>query len=159
MSCHPLFTLAGVICLSTAGLASAAEPILTVRTGTNEAATRHFDMAALDLLPQQSFATSTVWTTGVHQFSGPSLKTVLDSLGAQGATVHARALNDYAITIPFASLSDTAPIIATRIDGQPYSRREKGPLWIMYPFDSDEGFHTETIYGRSIWQLRELAVE
>jgi len=36
--------------------------------------------------------------------------------------------------------------------------REKGPLWVIYPYDSDAKFRTEVIYSRSIWQLDRLAI-
>ncbi|MEC8574513.1 MAG: oxidoreductase, partial [Pseudomonadota bacterium] len=38
------------------------------------------------------------------------------------------------------------------------SLRDKGPLWIVYPFDSDPAYQTEAIYSRSIWQLEEITV-
>jgi len=38
------------------------------------------------------------------------------------------------------------------------SVREKGPLWVIYPYDSDAKFRTEVIYSRSIWQLDRLAI-
>ena len=39
------------------------------------------------------------------------------------------------------------------------SVREKGPLWVIYPFDSDPEYQTEVIYSRSIWQLDRIVVE
>jgi hypothetical protein len=152
-----LSILAAVFAFSTANAAIAEETILTVQA--TDLAEHVFDLAALDALPQQSFQTSTVWTDGVQEFSGPSLKTVLDHLDITGTTIEARALNDYVIEIPFDSLEADAPLIVTRINGEEFSRREKGPLWIVYPYDSAERFQTETIFGRSIWQLSALSVK
>jgi hypothetical protein len=39
------------------------------------------------------------------------------------------------------------------MNGAPLSRREKGPYWLVYPYDSDPIFQSETVYTRSIWQL------
>jgi hypothetical protein len=39
------------------------------------------------------------------------------------------------------------------------SLREKGPLWVIYPYDSDPAYRTEETYSRSIWQLNRLAAE
>jgi hypothetical protein len=39
------------------------------------------------------------------------------------------------------------------------SLREKGPLWIIYPFDSSPEYQTELIYSRSIWQLNRIEVQ
>jgi hypothetical protein len=151
--------LATAIMLSTTNLALAEESILTLRSDQLSQGPQSFDMQALEAMPQIKFETSTVWTEGVQEFSGPSLKAVLAMHGLTGTTIYARALNDYIIEIPFDELEDEAPIIATRIDGDHFSRREKGPLWIIYPFDTSERFQTESTYGRSIWQLNELRVE
>jgi hypothetical protein len=37
------------------------------------------------------------------------------------------------------------------------SVRDKGPLWVIYPYDSDD-YRSEVIYSRSIWQLDRLEV-
>ncbi len=39
------------------------------------------------------------------------------------------------------------------------SVREKGPLWIVYPYSSSPEFQNEVIYSRSIWQLNRITVE
>ena len=36
--------------------------------------------------------------------------------------------------------------------------RDKGPFWIIYPFDSNPDYQSEVIYSRSIWQLNRLEV-
>ena len=138
-------------------------PVLTVDGAisvTNVEGKAAFDMEMLQSLLEVTFRTSTVWTEGVHEFSGVPLKAVLAHLGATGATsVSARAINDYSVEIPVGSITDTAPIIAYHMDGARFSRREKGPLWVVYPFDSDEAYRSEVIYGRSIWQLDRLTVK
>ncbi|HBS49104.1 MAG TPA: oxidoreductase [Rhodobacteraceae bacterium] len=115
------------------------------------------DDAALSTLDQQSFETSTIWTDRVQQFAGPSLLAILNHAGITEGTVRLEAANDYAITIPVAELSETAPIVANRIDGEAFSLRQKGPLWVAYPYDSKDAFQSEEVYARSIWQL--VAVE
>ena len=44
-------------------------------------------------------------------------------------------------------------------NGEPMSIRDKGPLWIIYPFDDNPDYQTEVIYSRSIWQLDQIHVE
>ena len=66
--------------------------------------------------------------------------------------------NDYKVDISPALIDDTYPIIANRIDGMPFSLREKGPLWIMYPFDKRKEYQTEPVYGAAVWQLVEIRV-
>ncbi|MFD1808707.1 oxidoreductase [Gemmobacter lanyuensis] len=79
--------------------------------------------------------------------------------GVDGSLIRATALNDYAVEIPRDSLEDGAPILATRINGEHFSRRDKGPLWVVYPYDSAERFRNELIFGRSVWQLNRVSVE
>ena len=50
------------------------------------------------------------------------------------------------------------PIIAYRLNGDRMSVRDKGPLWVVYPYDSDQVYQTEVIYSRSIWQLYRIDV-
>ncbi|RID92494.1 hypothetical protein D2N39_07570 [Gemmobacter lutimaris] len=63
------------------------------------------------------------------------------------------ALNDYAIDVDWSKIDDQAPIIATRINGATFGVRENGPLWVIYPFDSNIRFQDEMIYASSVWQL------
>ena len=112
----------------------------------------------LDALAQTEFSTTTIWTDGVDTFSGVSLKTLLSHLNATGKTIEMIALNDYAVSMPMAELDGDAPIIATRMNGQSMSVRDKGPYWVIYPYDSDPSYRTETVYARSIWQLNRLKV-
>jgi hypothetical protein len=34
--------------------------------------------------------------------------------------------------------------------------RDKGPLWLVYPYDSVSAYQTEVIYARSIWQVKQM---
>lgn len=139
----------------------AGEPVLTVKgniTDTNTDGAATFDMAMLQALPATEFATSTNWTEGVKTFRGVPLKALLQSLGASGATITATALNNYSVDIPMEALTDEAPIVAYTIDGETFSRRDKGPLWIVFPYDSSTDYQTELVYGWSIWQLADLTV-
>lgn len=119
-----------------------------------------FTEADLMALPQVTFATSTIWTTATAQFSGPSLASVLEAADADAADSQIRmtAINDYKVDIPRAWVEPASPIIATRIDGAPFGIREKGPLWLVFPFDSDARFRTEEVYSLSIWQLTQIQI-
>lgn len=120
---------------------------------------KEFDRAALEAMPQISFRTSTIWTEGETEFTGVSLLGLLRDCGITDGAFRAIALNDYAVEIPVDELLDEAPIIAHLMDGEPFSRRGKGPLWIVYPYDSSPEFRSETAYGRSVWQLTRLSAE
>ncbi len=117
-----------------------------------------FSLKDLDMMEQITFETSTIWTDDVTTFSGISLKALLDAGNASGNMVQMIALNDYAVKITLAELGDDAPIIATRMNGEPMSIRDKGPYWVVFPYDSDAQYQSEIVYSRSIWQLNRLVV-
>ena len=54
---------------------------------------------------------------------------------------------------------DGGPIIAYERNGKEMSVRSKGPLWIVYPYDSNPSYKTEAIYSRSIWQLEGIVLK
>lgn len=140
------------------------KPVLTVGgaiAATNRGGKAVFDMAMLEALPQTTFTTSTPWDDRPIRFSGPLLRDVLAAVqaGAQANGLKATALNDYRIQIPVADAKRFDVIMATRLDGQPMSVRTRGPLFIVYPFDSRPELQGATYYERSIWQLKSLDVE
>lgn len=125
---------------------------------TNVDGTAQLDMDMLKALPAQSISTSTIWTDGVLMFTGVPIALLLEELGASGNTLRASAINDYTIEIPIDSLEKDFPILAYEMNGEPMHRREKGPLWVIYPFDSAEKFRTSQIFSRSIWQLDRIEI-
>lgn len=114
------------------------------------------DEAQLAALPQTSFTTSTIWTSGTPTFQGVLLKDLIAAAGATGKTIGLKAANDYTITIPAGDVKDDAPLLAYLMDGKPMSLRDKGPIWMVYPYDANDEYRTETTYSRSIWQLIEI---
>lgn len=117
------------------------------------------DIEGLKTLPSISFDTSTIWTDGVQTFQGVSLKQFLALSGATEGILTVEALNGYLVEMPISDLEDDAPIIAYHIDGKEFSRREKGPLWLVYPYDRDEKYKSELTYANSVWQVQKLTVE
>ncbi len=136
-----------------------AEVILTVDGAISAAQPVELDLDGLKPLPAEPFKTSTIWTEGELTFTGVPLKTLMQEVGATGTVVIAEALNGYAVEVPLDGLEDKAPILAYLIDGEPFSRRDKGPLWVVFPYDSDDRYKSETIYAYSIWQLRKITVK
>ena len=67
--------------------------------------------------------------------------------------LRATAINNYAIEIPVSDAVNEGPIIAYLMDGKKMSVRDKGPLWIVYPYDANPDYRSEVVYSRSIWQL------
>ncbi|MBX3642527.1 MAG: hypothetical protein KF720_05585 [Rubrivivax sp.] len=117
-----------------------------------------FDMAMLEQLPQVSFVTRTPWYSSVHKFTGPLLRDVLGACDAQGSNVRAIALNDYRVDLPFDDAQRFDVIVARLLDDKPMAVRDKGPLFIIYPFDSNPELRSTVYYSRSAWQLKTLQV-
>ncbi len=117
-----------------------------------------FDLAGFESLGTETIRTTTIWTEGEVSFRGVSLRTFLDRLGAEGSILRVWALNDYTVDVPFADAVENGPILAIEADGKPLSVRDKGPIWLLYPFDSDAQYQTEVIYARSIWQIERMEV-
>ncbi len=144
-------------------LAQPTGPVLLTVTGPvteyngNHAAAFNLDM--LKALPATTFTTSTIWTDGPQTFTGVSLKVLLDQLGIKSGLISAVAINDYAVTIPVSDAVEGGPIIAYEANGKPMPVREKGPLWIVYPYDHKDAYRSEVIYSRSIWQLAKIAAK
>ena len=126
---------------------------------TNVDGTAQFDLEMLEALDATTFETTTIWTEGEHSFTGVSLDLLVDRLGLEGETLRATAINDYAIDIPLSDAVEGGPIVAYRMDGDTMSVRDKGPLWVVYPYDiKPDEYQNDVIYSRSIWQLDRMTV-
>ena len=157
-----ILALAAPAATNAAELGAPTGPVLLTVAGAiahaNADGAAAFDREMLESLPQVAFTTSTIWTEGAHVFSGPTLWSVLEAAGAEGSELAALALNDYKVSFPVSDVTDAAPIVATRIDGEEFGVRDKGPLWIVYPYDSSVDYRTEVVFGRSVWQLVRIEV-
>lgn len=137
------------------------EVILTVAgniSTTNGGGTLALDAELFASLPQHEFTTTTIWTDGSSTYSGVLLRDLLLAAGATGGTVTLTALNDYQITMPAADALEDGPLLANLSDGQPMSVRDKGPVWLIYPYDDVAAYRTEQTYARSIWQLTRIEI-
>lgn len=125
----------------------------------NAGDTAEFDLAMLEAFDAVEIETTTIWTDGMQTFVGVELDDLLAAVGAEGASLRAIAHNDYAVDIPVSDAIDGGPIVAYLRNGAAMSLREKGPLWVIYPFDRSPDYQSELIYSRSIWQLDRIEVQ
>lgn len=138
------------------------QPILIISgniSNTNVGDTAQFDLPMLEALDMVQISTKSPWYDGVASFDGVRMDKLMALVGAKGKTVRAIALNDYVTTIPIDDFAKFGTIMAIKQNGQYMSVRDKGPLFIIYPFDSNADLQTQTYYGRSAWQLAKLIVE
>ena len=137
---------------------AAADDVLALQVLRGSGAPAVTSLADLDDLAQTEFTTTTIWTDGDVTFSGVSLLHFLKAHDVTSGRVRLTALNDYSVEMPLAELEQDAPIVATRINDALIGVRDKGPFWLVYPYDSAPRFRTETVFARSIWQLNKVTV-
>ncbi|MFB9886114.1 molybdopterin-dependent oxidoreductase [Balneatrix alpica] len=125
---------------------------------TNVGNEAHFDLAMLDQLAQVDMTMKTPWTEEDHRYSGVMLRELLDHLGAWGGEVVAAALNDYQAVLPFKDAFDYDVLLATREDGNVMSRRNKGPIWVLYPLGTRPELNVTAYHNLMVWQVKSLEV-
>jgi len=118
-----------------------------------------FGMKFLKSLPQRTFVAQTPWYKDSVKFTGPLLRDVLAAAKIKGSVIHATALDEYRTSIPFSDALDYDVILAHQMNGATLTAKNKGPLFIVYPYDSKPELQTVRFYERSIWQLKSLQVE
>lgn len=146
---------------------SAGNPILEIsglitNSNANDAEDNpvaRFDLESLRQMKQVALKVETPWTDGTVTFRGPLLSDLLNSVGATGRHMRATALNDYVIDIPVSDVESYPVILALERDGAQMRVRDKGPIWVIYPWRDFEELRTELYYGRSIWQLKSIRVQ
>jgi hypothetical protein len=158
--------LTGLVALSGAGVWALPAPggkvilTLTGKIGDKNAGdTAVFDLAMLEKLPQHTFTTKTPWDKSPVKFSGPLLRDVLAAAKASGTSLKASALNDYKTTIPLDDAQKFDVLLAHKMNDKAISVRTKGPLFIIYPFDTKPELQSSVYYERSAWQLKSIEIE
>lgn len=166
-----LFTLSGFLymALLTSVLQAKTLPvptgkvILTVSgniTYTNTSDdTAEFDRQMLTDLGMVSLKTGTPWSDGVDVYQGPLLRSLIEAVGVTSDSLSVIALNDYNAFFPVQDGYDHNVILAMDVNGDAMRIRDKGPLFILYPFDEKPSLKNEVIYNRSVWQVKAINVE
>ncbi|MGC6204267.1 MULTISPECIES: molybdopterin-dependent oxidoreductase [unclassified Citrobacter] len=126
---------------------------------TNEDGKATFDTASLEKLGMVSFQTTSPWYNGRTTFTGIPLQKLMDFVGAKGTVVKVTALNDYTTVIPLNDFKKYNVILALKINGKYMQIRDKGPLFIVYPYDSISELNNQIYYSRSAWQVSRMDIE
>lgn len=143
--------------LGLSGPAQATDPqavVLTVKK--KNGAQIDMTLGEIEAMPVQTYRTKTAWHDGVVAFEGVPMRALLEKAGLKGAIVQVEALNGYRANFPVADAREKPVIMAYKRDGQYMSVRDKGPLFIVYDYDSNADLHSERYYARSVWQVRAL---
>jgi hypothetical protein len=138
------------------------KPILTISgkiATTNKDGTAQFDRPMLEALGMDTVETTTPWYNGPVKFEGVSIAKLLKQVGAAGERISIVALNDYSSEIPMEDVSRYNVILAVKRNGEYMPVRDKGPLFIIYPFDANPELKSQTYYSRSVWQVAKIVVK
>ena len=125
---------------------------------TNVGNTARFDRQMLENLGMTSFTTTTPWYNAPVTFEGVRLDRLMKVVGASGELLRARALDDYTTEIPITDFEHYETILAMKRDGNYMPVTDKGPLFIVYPFDSNPDLKHQRFYARSAWQVARMIV-
>jgi hypothetical protein len=145
--------LAALIAMPSFGLA-AEEGALTLSRGAGNFETLDLTLAELEALPQVTIVTENEFSDGKVAYRGPLVRDVLAQLALdQADVVRFTAANDYFVDIPTTDFREYDVILAMEADGKKLSRREKGPLWLMYPISDHAELGDPNYIHRLIWQV------
>jgi hypothetical protein len=149
--------LAGALlaCLATGvpAISAAGDPDLQL-VGADRMRTLDLSLADLDSLPKVTVVTENEFVDGRVAYRGPLVRDVLAKLGLDDVErVRLVAANDYFVDIPTEDFRAYDAILAMEADGERLSRREKGPLWLMYPISDHEELNDPIYLRRLIWQV------
>jgi hypothetical protein len=137
------------------------KPILVVSGNIAQAnadGEARFDRDMLEALGTVTFETTTPWDRERVRFGGVPLGRLLDRVGASGSRLVAVALNDYSAELPVEDARRYDVILALRRNGEYMPVQNRGPLFIVYNFDSDPELRNQKFYSRSVWQVARLEV-
>jgi hypothetical protein len=136
-------------------------PILIVDgkiTNSNDGSVAKFDRTILESIGLASIETRTPWFNGIARFEGVPMDRLMQAVGSQGTNVVATALNDYQCKIPISDFTRFGVLLALKRDGKYMSVRDKGPLFIIYPFDANPELQNSTYTSRCAWQVQRITV-
>ncbi|EEX93556.1 hypothetical protein VIA_000713 [Vibrio orientalis CIP 102891 = ATCC 33934] len=95
----------------------------------------------------------------VTEYSGPTLTSLLDYVGATGTQIKVTAWDEYVVTIPIADIKTYQVLLATHEAGKRMTIDDKGPFFIVFPFSDYPELRNDYYYSLSIWQVKEIVIE
>lgn len=153
-----LLAISAVLLSLTLPAAATGSVILDIKPEKGTSEPIEFDRTGLEALPQVTVNTKTPWHDGVVVFEGPLIGDVLKVTGFKGVEIEVIALNGYRAKIPVSDLQEFGPILALKENGEYMRIRDRGPIFVIYPFDQKPQINNEIYYSRSVWQVREIVI-
>lgn len=124
---------------------------------TNQLGYAAFDLQLLESLDQHEIKTSNPWVAGHNVYTGPLGRALVELVGADlNSTMRFTSLNGFISDIPVTDFIEHDVILAIKKNGKYQRIRDRGPLFIIYPFDEQPQLNTEMHYNRSVWQVKTI---
>ena len=141
---------------------AAAQAMLTITPGNGDAAVE-LSEESFSSLPQSVIETGNEFVDGIARFEGPKAIDVLEGIMGSLDTDTVEAIrfiaaNDYQVDVPLKDLSEYGVILATHMNGMRLSRRDKGPIWLIYPMTEFPELQNSIYNARLIWQVTRIEV-
>lgn len=138
--------------------ASADDTILSV-TGKVTGGEINLTLEEIEAMGIASIETTTPWHDGLTTFEGVPMELFLEAVGAHGTAAYVQALNAFSMDIPLSDLIKFDAILAFKTDGKYMDIADKGPLFIVFPYDDVSEARNELFYARSVWQIHSIEIE
>jgi hypothetical protein len=150
---------AAVFLLAFASPADAEDTILTVTGNITAGAEVNMTLSDIEALGSARIVTTTPWHDGKVTFEGVPMSRLMEAVGANGTVAFVLALNNYSSEVPLSDFTRFEPILAYKKDGRVMGIADKGPLFIIYPYDDVAELKSELYYSRSAWQVRSIEIQ
>ena len=120
-----------------------------------------FTLDELQALPQAEIRTITPWTAESHRYQGVDLALWLNQLfdHRRIKAITLEALNNFSVTVDWSQIEPFTPVLAWQDNGQVLSRRDKGPLWLILPYDRVPKLQQADFLHFMAWQIRVIRVQ
>jgi hypothetical protein len=137
--------------------------ILTVSWADGRIPPVKFALKDIEKLERKDYWTvlpPSLGVTGRHDWQGIPLRAVLAAAKAQDFTkLRITALDGYEVYLPASDVQRFDPILAYRKDDQYIGILDKGPLFLIYPFESAPQLQTMEYINRTIWQVNAIILK
>jgi len=137
--------------------------VLTISWADSHATPIKFSLVALEKLEHKKLVMElppNFGLSGKHEWSGVPLRSVLAAAKATHfSTLRVVALDGYQVSIPAEDLVRYDPLLAYQRDGQYIAIRDRGPLFLVYPFDQYPELQKVLFMNRTIWQASTIILQ
>ena len=118
-----------------------------------------FDFKMLKDLGVRSFKTKTPWIEGISEFNGVRMSGLMKAVGATGQYIEAFAADGYSNEVPIQDFETYNVLLVIFMNGRMLENEDKGPLWIVYPFDAHPEIDIDDKSAHAVWQLTRIVVK